>query len=73
MEKIIRYPHPNGEITVIWKPALCTHAGVCVRALPQVYRPKQRPWCKPEYALSKELIEQIEGCPSGALTYELKT
>lgn len=72
MEKIIKYPHPNGEITIIWKPELCTHAGVCVRSLPQVYKPRERPWCSPENALTLELIEQIQRCPSGALTYELK-
>lgn len=72
MEKIIKYPHPNGEITVIWKPELCTHAGVCVRTLPQVYKPRERPWCSPENAETLALIHQIEKCPSGALGYELK-
>lgn len=71
MEKIIKYPHPNGEITVLWKPELCSHAGVCVRMLPQVYKPKERPWCSPENTDTKPLIEQIIKCPSGALSYEL--
>lgn len=35
--------YTNGELTVIWKPGLCIHAGVCVRMLPQVYRPRLRP------------------------------
>lgn len=56
MEKIIKYPHPNGEITVLWKPELCIHAGVCVRMLPQVYKPKERPWCSPENTETKPLI-----------------
>jgi len=71
MEKIIKYPHPNGEITVLWKPELCTHAGVCVRTLPQVYKPKEKPWCSPENADTASLIDQINKCPSGALGYEL--
>jgi uncharacterized Fe-S cluster protein YjdI len=71
MEKIIKYPHPNGEITVLWRPELCTHAGVCVRSLPQVYNPKSRPWCSPENGETVALMEQIKNCPSGALGYEL--
>ncbi|HBW80132.1 MAG TPA: (4Fe-4S)-binding protein, partial [Sphingobacterium sp.] len=39
MEKIVRYPHPNGEITVLWIPERCAHAAVCVKSLPNVYHP----------------------------------
>ena len=58
--------YTNGELTVIWKPGLCIHAGVCVRMLPQVYRPRLRPWVDPTRATTRQLIEQIECCPSGA-------
>jgi uncharacterized Fe-S cluster protein YjdI len=71
MEKTIKYPHPNGEITVLWKPELCTHAGVCVRLLPEVYKPNERPWSSPDKAIKTELIDQINKCPSGALSYQL--
>ena len=63
--------YTNGELTVIWKPGLCIHAGVCVRMLPQVYRPRLRPWVDPTRATTRQLIEQIERCPSGALSYRL--
>lgn len=59
------------EIAVIWKPDLCVHSGVCVAMLPGVYNPKERPWIKPENATTQQLIEQIEKCPSKALTYRL--
>lgn len=59
------------DLTIIWKPELCAHAGVCVHTLPKVYNPKDRPWVKPEFATTAELIKQIEACPSGALTYKL--
>ena len=42
MEKKIEYT--NGELTIIWKPELCQHAGRCVKMLPNVYHPKERPW-----------------------------
>jgi uncharacterized Fe-S cluster protein YjdI len=68
-EKVIKYS--NGELTILWKPDVCIHAGVCVRTLPDVYNPQERPWIKIENATTEQLIEQIKQCPSGALSYEL--
>ena len=48
MGKKIEYS--NGELTIIWQPELCKHAGICVKTLPQVYNPKERPWIKIENA-----------------------
>jgi uncharacterized Fe-S cluster protein YjdI len=62
--------YSNGEITIIWQPEKCTHAGICVRTLPKVYNVNERPWVKPENATTQQLIEQINRCPSRALTYE---
>ncbi|WP_099464003.1 MULTISPECIES: (4Fe-4S)-binding protein [Parabacteroides] len=64
--------YSNGELTIIWQPGLCQHAGICVKMLPQVYNPKERPWIKIENATTEELIAQIKQCPSGALSYKLK-
>ncbi|MDU1891891.1 MAG: (4Fe-4S)-binding protein [Dysgonomonas sp.] len=63
--------YSNGEVTVIWQPELCIHSGNCVRMLPQVYNTKERPWIKPENGTKEELINQIDCCPSGALSYRL--
>ncbi|MCB9198198.1 MAG: (4Fe-4S)-binding protein [Flavobacteriales bacterium] len=60
--------YTNGDITIIWQPQKCTHSGVCVRTLPQVYSPKEKPWVKPQNATSEELINQVSKCPSGALS-----
>ncbi|MGJ8667525.1 MAG: GNAT family N-acetyltransferase [Patiriisocius sp.] len=60
--------YSNGEITVLWKAEKCIHAGVCVKSLPEVYNPKERPWIKPENATSAAIIEQVSNCPSGALS-----
>jgi len=62
-----------GEITIIWKPKVCIHAAVCVKMLPKVYNPKDRPWIKPENATAEELKNQINHCPSGALSYKLNS
>lgn len=60
--------YTNGEITILWKPELCIHSGVCVKTLPQVYNPKERPWIKIENATSEELVKQVSKCPSKALS-----
>lgn len=61
--------YSNGEITVVWKPEKCIHSGICERMLPKVYNPQERPWIKPENATTAELIDQINNCPSGALSF----
>ena len=71
MEKEIVKNYTNGELTVVWKPKLCIHAGECVKALPRVYNPKEKPWIKAENATTDELIAQIKKCPSGALSYKI--
>jgi uncharacterized Fe-S cluster protein YjdI len=67
MEK--KFEYSNDDITIIWQPDLCKHSGVCVRTLPAVYHPKDRPWINPANATTEELIQQINHCPSGALSY----
>jgi uncharacterized Fe-S cluster protein YjdI len=61
--------YSNGEFTIVWKPGICIHAEICAKTLPQVYNPEIRPWIKAENASPAELQEQIDQCPSGALSY----
>jgi len=68
METIKEYK--KGDFSVIWKPKMCTHAGVCVKTLPQVYKPKATPWIECDNASIEDLKRQIENCPSGALSYK---
>lgn len=65
----IKKNYSNGELTIVWQPAKCIHSGVCVRTLPQVYNPKDKPWIKIENATTEELKSQVNKCPSGALSY----
>ena len=60
--------YSNGEVTIIWQPEKCMHSGICVKTLPAVYNPQEKPWIKPENATTQELVEQINKCPSGALS-----
>ena len=61
--------YSNGEITILWKPKTCIHAAECVKRLPTVYKPNEKPWMQIENATTAALKEQILACPSGALTY----
>lgn len=60
--------YSKDEITILWKPEKCIHSGICVKTLPHVYNPKEKPWIKPQNASSEELIKQVSKCPSGALS-----
>lgn len=62
--------YSNGEITILWKPDRCIHSGICVKTLPQVYKPGERPWIQIENASTQALIDQVAQCPSGALSIE---
>jgi uncharacterized Fe-S cluster protein YjdI len=61
--------YSNGEITIVWKPALCIHSGNCVRGLPQVFNTRVKPWINAQGADSEAIINQVNKCPSGALSY----
>lgn len=68
MSKVKEYS--NKDMTILWDASKCIHAGVCVKMLPNVYDPKGRPWIKIDNASTEELKQQIDKCPSGALTYK---
>ena len=70
-EIIKRYT--NGDITVVWQPALCIHCGMCAKGLPQVFDPKRRPWVILDGYDSETIIDQVDACPSGALSIERVT
>lgn len=71
-KKDIVKEYSNGDFTIVWKPGLCIHAGICAKTLPKVYNPEARPWINAENASAEELKNQIDKCPSGALSYYTK-
>lgn len=61
--------YTGAGIVVHWRPGRCIHSGNCVRALPQVFRPQERPWIAIDAADADALASAVERCPSGALSY----
>lgn len=69
MTEIVKEYAKGEDFAVIWKPKKCIHSEICVKTLPDVYKPKEKPWIRPENAEIEALKKQIDQCPSGALTY----
>jgi len=60
--------YTNGEITVLWEATKCIHSANCVKNLPEVFKPKEKPWVKIENSTSEKIISTVKKCPSGALS-----
>jgi uncharacterized Fe-S cluster protein YjdI len=45
------------------------HLGNCARGLPEVFKPRDKPWITLENSITEKIIEQVKKCPSGALSY----
>lgn len=58
------------EITVYFDSEVCIHSGHCVQSLPTVFDVKRRPWIEADGAPVEEVMRVVDGCPSGALSYE---
>ncbi len=71
MAQDITNRYSNGEVTVIWKPALCRHSGICARGLPAVFDPRRRPWIELHHSDTATITAQVDRCPSRALSWEL--
>lgn len=65
----VKKEYQAGDVTVVWKPELCIHSANCVKGLPEVFKPDDKPWIQVENASSERLMATIDACPSGALSY----
>lgn len=69
-DKKIRKEYKNEEITIIWQPHMCTHFKKCWKGLISVFDPRRKPWIQIEGASTNEIINQLNNCPSKALSYK---
>jgi uncharacterized Fe-S cluster protein YjdI len=62
--------YTKGELTVYWKPEMCIHSAACFKALPTVFKPKERPWIDVNGAESEAIRQAVLACPSKALSLQ---
>lgn len=55
-------------LTIQWNPEICTHSGICARSLPNVFKPKEKPWVQMENETNEKIEEVVNRCPSKALS-----
>ena len=65
---MIKKEYKNDDITVIWQPALCIHSAECFHRLPEVFKPRERPWVQMEKGNTASITATVNACPSGALS-----
>ena len=69
MENKKPHKYAGQGFSVTYDKEVCTHAGVCVKTLPQVFNPKNKPWVSTNGASKDEIGDMIKNCPSGALQF----
>lgn len=60
--------YTNGETTIVWQPEKCIHCAECAKGLPEVFKPREKPWIQMGVVESKTIQAQVKMCPSGALS-----
>jgi uncharacterized Fe-S cluster protein YjdI len=55
----------NDKLVVRYDPAICIHAGECVRGLPSVFNLSREPWIDVNGASGAAVIEQVKLLPFG--------
>ncbi|MFC4426822.1 (4Fe-4S)-binding protein [Deinococcus navajonensis] len=58
-------------VTVYYDAPRCVHVANCVRGLPAVFRPGERPWIQAWNAAAEQIVAAVRSCPTGALHYAL--
>lgn len=64
-----RHAFETDAITVTWSKRRCIHAAECVRRLPAVFRPGEKPWVQLGGAPAERVAEVVMQCPTGALQF----
>jgi CDGSH-type Zn-finger protein/uncharacterized Fe-S cluster protein YjdI len=64
------HEYSGEEIVVSYDVNRCIHARECVRGLPEVFDPDERPWIDPDETTAEAVASVVTQCPTGALHFE---
>jgi CDGSH-type Zn-finger protein/uncharacterized Fe-S cluster protein YjdI len=64
------HKYSGEEIEVSYDVNRCIHVRECVRGLPEVFDPDERPWIDPDDAPAEAVASVVTQCPTGALHFE---
>lgn len=64
-----RHKFETDAIEVTWSSRRCIHAAECVRRLPAVFQPGEKPWIRLDAAAAERVAEVVTHCPTGALQF----
>ena len=67
MKEVVKH-YSTDNISVIWQPTKCSHSKICFNGLPKVFNPENRPWVNLFESTDEEIVDQVNKCPSGALS-----
>jgi uncharacterized Fe-S cluster protein YjdI len=60
--------YTNGEVTIVWEAEKCIHCSECAKGLPQVFKPREKPWIQMGAVSSEDIKAQVKQCPSRAIS-----
>lgn len=63
------FVYPGKQADVTWSRPLCIHVGECTRS-GELFETGREPWCNPDLKSTKDVIEVVRRCPTGALSVE---
>ncbi len=67
-----RFRYGGNRVDVEWDGRLCIHVGECGRAKGELFVGGRKPWCAPDLVSPAEVVDVVQRCPTGALTYHFK-
>lgn len=67
-----KYTFSGDKLDVVWDGRLCIHIAECGRAKGDLFVADRQPWCQPDLVALDEVVDVVERCPTGALTYSAK-
>jgi len=67
-----KYTFPGEQVDVEWDGRLCIHIGECGQSAGELFVGGRQPWCQPDLTSADAVVDIVERCPSGSLTYHRK-